>query len=50
MLVLPAPAQRPRSHNTQVITTGALMMELAAVLVLGLTFVVYDYYASQDSY
>ena len=49
----------PRSCNrsdrlapsiAQVITTGALMMELAAVVVLGATFVVYDYYASKDAY
>jgi hypothetical protein len=33
----------------QVITTGALLMELAAVFVLGATFLVYDYFASQDS-
>jgi len=42
---VPCPPTTP-----QVITTGALLMELAAVLVLGATFVVYDYYASQDSY
>ncbi|KAI8472300.1 MAG: vacuolar trafficking protein [Monoraphidium minutum] len=35
--------------HAQVITTGALLMELAAVAVLGATFVVYDYFASQDS-
>lgn len=32
-----------------VITAGALVLELAAVLVLGLTFVVYDYHATRDS-
>lgn len=36
--------------HAQVITTGALLMELAAVLVLGATFIIYDYYSSQDSY
>ncbi|KIZ04970.1 Vacuolar protein sorting-associated protein-like 55 [Monoraphidium neglectum] len=35
--------------HAQVITTGALLMELAAVFVLGATFLVYDYFASQDS-
>ncbi|GBF97698.1 hypothetical protein Rsub_09756 [Raphidocelis subcapitata] len=35
--------------HAQVITTGALLMELAAVFVLGATFVVYDYYSSKDS-
>lgn len=36
--------------HAQVITTGALLMELAAVFVLGATFLVYDYYAQQDRY
>lgn len=34
----------------QVITTGALIMELAAVFVLGATIVTYDYFASKDDY
>jgi hypothetical protein len=37
-----------RSH-AQVITTGALIMELAAVVVLGATVLVYDYFVSKDS-
>lgn len=35
--------------HAQIITTGALLMELAAVVVLGATFVVYDYFATRDS-
>jgi hypothetical protein len=33
----------------QVITVGALIMELAAVVVLGCTVVTYDYFSSKDS-
>ena len=33
----------------QVITVGALIMELAAALVLGCTIVTYDYFSSRDS-
>jgi hypothetical protein len=40
----------PPGPARQVITTGALLMELAAVFVLGATFLVYDYYAQQDRY
>ncbi len=32
------------------ISTGALIMELAAALVLGSALIVYDYYSSQDNY
>eukprot|EP00197_Chlamydomonas_leiostraca_P005688 CAMPEP_0202869064 /NCGR_PEP_ID=MMETSP1391-20130828/11764_1 /ASSEMBLY_ACC=CAM_ASM_000867 /TAXON_ID=1034604 /ORGANISM="Chlamydomonas leiostraca, Strain SAG 11-49" /LENGTH=87 /DNA_ID=CAMNT_0049549315 /DNA_START=245 /DNA_END=508 /DNA_ORIENTATION=- len=35
--------------HAQVITTGALVMELAAALVLGATVLVYDYHSSKDS-
>lgn len=35
--------------HASVITTGALVLELAAVAVLGATFVVYDYHASRDA-
>ncbi|GAX84902.1 hypothetical protein CEUSTIGMA_g12323.t1 [Chlamydomonas eustigma] len=34
--------------HAQVITTGALIMELAAALVLGATCIVYDYFNSKD--
>lgn len=33
----------------QVITSGALIMELAAVFVLGATIITYDYFSSKDS-
>jgi hypothetical protein len=33
----------------QVITSGALIMELAAVFVLGATILTYDYFSSSDS-
>lgn len=33
----------------QVITSGALIMELAAVFVLGATIITYDYFSSRDS-
>jgi hypothetical protein len=33
----------------QVITTGALIMELAAAVLLGATCVVYDYHSSKES-
>jgi hypothetical protein len=33
----------------QVITIGALIMELAAALVLGATVLTYDYFNSKDS-
>lgn len=33
----------------QVITSGALIMELAAVVVLGATIITYDYFSSKDS-
>lgn len=33
-----------------IITTGALIMELAAALVLGSTIVAYDYFNSKDSF
>mmetsp|Transcript_14036 Transcript_14036/g.30388 ORF Transcript_14036/g.30388 Transcript_14036/m.30388 type:complete len:133 (+) Transcript_14036:70-468(+) len=37
--------------HAQVITTGALIMELAAAVVLGATCVVYDYFSNkEDSY
>jgi hypothetical protein len=36
-------------HPLQVITTGALIMELAAALVLGITVLTYDYFSSEDS-
>lgn len=35
--------------RTQVITVGALLMELSAVVVLGATVVVYDYFSNQDA-
>jgi len=35
--------------HSQVITVGALIMELAAVVVLGCTVVTYDYFSSKDS-
>jgi hypothetical protein len=35
--------------GTQVITTGALVMELSAALMLGATVLVYDYHSSKDS-
>ncbi len=34
----------------QVITIGALIMELAAAVVLGATVLTYDYFNSKDSY
>eukprot|EP00798_Chlamydomonas_sp_ICE-L_P020848 gene20848-27681_t len=34
--------------HAQVITTGALIMELAAAFVLGATCVVYDFFSKQD--
>ena len=43
------PSDQPTGRsNRQVITTGALLMELAAVFVLGATFVVYDYCESRS--
>lgn len=33
----------------QVITSGALIMELAAAFVLGATVLTYDYFSSRDS-
>ena len=33
----------------QVITVGALVMELAAAVVLGATVVTYDYFSSRDA-
>lgn len=35
--------------SVQVITSGALIMELAAVFVLGATIITYDYFSSKDS-
>lgn len=35
--------------HAQVITSGALIMELAAVFVLGATIITYDYFSSRDS-
>lgn len=35
--------------HAQVITVGALIMELAAAFVLGCTIVTYDYFSSRDS-
>eukprot|EP00878_Enallax_costatus_P005620 GHUV01005894.1.p2 GENE.GHUV01005894.1~~GHUV01005894.1.p2 ORF type:complete len:132 (+),score=20.08 GHUV01005894.1:293-688(+) len=35
--------------HAQVITSGALIMELAAAFVLGCTIVTYDYFSSRDS-
>eukprot|EP00879_Flechtneria_rotunda_P024361 GHRR01025820.1.p2 GENE.GHRR01025820.1~~GHRR01025820.1.p2 ORF type:complete len:118 (+),score=30.82 GHRR01025820.1:669-1022(+) len=35
--------------HAQVITSGALIMELAAAVVLGCTIVTYDYFSSRDS-
>ena len=35
--------------HAQVITAGAMLMELAAVAVLGATVVTYDYFATRDS-
>jgi hypothetical protein len=35
--------------GAQVITVGALIMELAAAFVLGCTIVTYDYFSSRDS-
>lgn len=37
-----------RARN-QVITSGALIMELAAAFVLGATVLTYDYFGSRDS-
>jgi hypothetical protein len=39
----------PFLSHCQVITTGALIMELAAVGVLGATVLVYDYFANRDA-
>jgi hypothetical protein len=50
MVRLLAQAPLPLWRLLQVITTGALVMELAAVGVLGATFVTYDYYSSKDDY
>ncbi len=33
---------------SQIITVGALVMELAAAVVLGATYLVYDYTSSRD--
>lgn len=35
--------------HAKVITSGALIMELAAVFVLGATIITYDYFSSRDS-
>jgi hypothetical protein len=38
-----------KTKQQQIITAGALVMELAAVAVLAATFFVYDHVASRDS-
>lgn len=44
-----SPLPTPSFPRLQVITIGALIMELAAALVLGATVLTYDYFNSKDS-